>query len=426
MWALRCCSGDRVPILEDITAFRDGFRKYREVCDALCDRDLDDERRRKQLRAEEKALRQKLTEDLGALERVLMRLPGVFMSFTAPNGQRVDILNSALMEDWDWTPKAEALPMADQILTKAVGAAKALGPEGLEALRRGRKKLFLAYAFRPHLDKIVTWLRQTAESLGYEVVEGDDPQPTSVSEKVKGKIASASVTVALMSKDAEKDGKGLASQWVVEEAVHAHALKKHVIRLIENAVDPQGRLFGDQEHIPIDIANPAQAIVLFTRMLGGITKVEADPPISPSRERELQEAAARRELEVREMLTRDNQIKLADLEARKKVIELELAEFPMNKADERRELDADTNRRRDEAEAAHIASGDIRQDGLHNARTKILNERNEQNRKNCDRWDREEKLRKIELEKLEKQMGELKSAIDAAVRRAAPAPQPQA
>ena len=136
------------------------------------------------------------------------------------------------------------------------------------------------------------------------------------------------------------------------------------------------------------------------------------------REKEAREEGERRLKETRESMSRQNQMKLAEIEARKKVIELDLSGFPMKQADERRELDAVLNRRRAEVEAAHAASGEIRQDGLHHARAKVYDERNEQNRKNFDRWAHEEKLRKIEIEQLERQIGELKSAIDAA----APAP----
>jgi len=126
--------------------------------------------------------------------------------------------------------------------------------------------LFLSCSYRPETEGLVNDLRELARALQFEVLEGEVPRPSSVSEKVRTLIARSKVVVALMTGDTS----GAVSEWVRQEAVYALGLGKPVVRLLEEGLDTEGRIFGDAEYIPFSRANPAHALVRLARTLAGL------------------------------------------------------------------------------------------------------------------------------------------------------------
>lgn len=131
-------------------------------------------------------------------------------------------------------------------------------------------RAFFSYSFRPDNNDLVGLISDQLLCLGFEIVEGDDPRPTSVSEKVKGKIDSCDVVVVLMTNELATSEGCSASDWVKQEAIYALGRRLPVIRLIEDGVATDGKMFGDQEYIPFERSNPAKAIVTLGRMLRSI------------------------------------------------------------------------------------------------------------------------------------------------------------
>lgn len=257
-------------LVDDIAAFRDGFKKYQALFARLSDRHLDTDEAEQLIRDEEIPLRESLTEQLGALHPILAKLPGISTHYyeLATRGV-VSFFDEALATN-PGIRKGESIEYAVQALNKAVGAARALGDKKLQFLKSGQATLFLAYAFRAEVEPLIAQLRQLSLAQDFQILEGATPRATSVSEKVKEMIDSSTATVAVMSKDTEKNGEWLASEWVVQEATYALGKKKTVIRLIEDGVKTDGRIFGDQEYIPVDLKNPAPALVKYATMLAAL------------------------------------------------------------------------------------------------------------------------------------------------------------
>lgn len=259
---------------EEVVEFRDRLKAYRNLVRTIIERS-ERETAVDELLAQEEAHREALTEMLGRLHGVLERLPGVHTWYPEPStGYNVSFFDEALSPDLDGPRKGVSLEFAIQSATKAVGVLAGKDESELRAIVGGRPLVFLSYSFRPANEEIVGLIRQLLVALGFDVLEGDDPRPASVSSKVKSKIGRASAVVSLMTRDVDEGGTSLPSTWVIEEATYGLAQNKPVVRMIEDGVSTEGRIFGDQEYIPLERANPAKALVRLARMLGGIRESE--------------------------------------------------------------------------------------------------------------------------------------------------------
>lgn len=251
-------------IYQDLVSFLDDFKKYRDLCNK--------ERKSNEEYKCEETLRENLTQRLGQIEPLINNLPNIPVYIYVPAvGMNYNVLNEALSTITKM--QGMFLEGAIQALNKAVGAARNYDEQQLKALVRPSSEVFLAYSFRPENEKLVHLVRDLLVAIGFEILEGEEPKPISVSDKVKQKITSSDCLVALMTKDKQDDkGEWLPSDWVREEAVFALAQKKHVIRILEEGVSKEGKIFGDQEFIPIEKDNPARGIVHLARMIQSVKK----------------------------------------------------------------------------------------------------------------------------------------------------------
>lgn len=124
---------------------------------------------------------------------------------------------------------------------------------------------------------------------------------------------------------------------------------------------------------------------------------------------------------LRRTLTRQDQLAIADKDARLKELDLELGDIPMKKADEYRELLDWKN----EAELRVKAIFDGRANADNPLRDPelrgVFTEFQKRNREQVDRWKRQVDLREIEKEKLTAQVAHLKAGIQDAASMTTPA-----
>lgn len=258
-------------IVEEIRAFRDSFKGYQETCAHIWRARNDYTAPTDDLFGLEERQREQLTETLGRLEPVLRRIPGLYFQYhIAATNQVVSFFDEALSSDFENPHKGDSICFAIQALTKAVGGASRFPESQLRAFLRSSPRAFLSYSFRPENDELVGLVRGQLLAMAFDVVEGDDPRPVSVSDKVKSKIDSCDVAVVLMTKEVQTSQGWSASTWVNQEATYALGRKMVVIRLIEADVVSDGKIFGDQEYVRLERSNPAKAIVQLARMLQSV------------------------------------------------------------------------------------------------------------------------------------------------------------
>ena len=171
-----------------------------------------------------------------------------------------DALSSKLFNN---PTKGESLQMALQMATKAVGILKSLNNKEFGKLEKKTPVVFVSYNFGQKNKEITQKFIDFISKFDVATSVGSEPDTISVSEKVKLKIDSADIIVAIMTKD-EQDDKGnwFSSKWIIEELAYALASKnKEIIRLVEKGCDTNGRIFGDKEYIAFDRENPAEALI---------------------------------------------------------------------------------------------------------------------------------------------------------------------
>ncbi len=258
-------------IVEEIRAFRDRFKGYQETCAHIWRARNDYTAPPNDIFGSEEQQREQLSETLGRLEPVLRKIPGLYFQYhIAATNQIVSFFDEALSSDFENPKKGDSICFAIQALTKAIGGASRFPESQLRAFLRSSLRAFLSYSFRAENDELVGLVRGQLQAMEFEVVEGDDPRPTSVSEKVKSKIDSCDVAVAVLTKEVQTPQGWSASTWVNQEAIYALGRKIIVVRLIEADVVSDGKIFGDQEYIRFERSNPAKAIVQLARMLQSV------------------------------------------------------------------------------------------------------------------------------------------------------------
>lgn len=134
------------------------------------------------------------------------------------------------------------------------------------------QQVFLSYTYSPHPDhaaeteRLHRQVSMVIEALELRVVTGEDLGGAALSEAVKARIRGADALVALITP--WRDGMGQKTQppWVVEEFVHAKALDKPAIRLLHADFAAAG-MYAAHEYVPLDPANPADALLKLMRTL---------------------------------------------------------------------------------------------------------------------------------------------------------------
>jgi hypothetical protein len=178
------------------------------------------------------------------------------------------VIDNALQEIGMQQPGVRHLAL--HAIDKALGALETLTPDQQARLSGRRPSIFFSHSFRDDLSGLIQNIRGIIEAQGFLVVEGEPPRPGSVSDKVKGFITACDYCLVLMTADIQEGDAQKASEWVRQEAAYAYGQSKKVIRLIQQGVDTEGRIFGDEEYIGVDAGSPGDALVRVSRMLAAL------------------------------------------------------------------------------------------------------------------------------------------------------------
>lgn len=261
---------DQKKLEKEITQFRDDLREYQIIVQDIWK--IPRYSRSKEFESlketKEAPLREKLTEDLGKLERYLKKI-GIPL-VASKWGITFPIFDSALDERlFGNSIKGESLQMAFQLAIKAVGIIKSLNDREFRKLEKEIPTIFISYNFDEKNKDITKKFIDFISKFDVEISVGSETDTISVSEKVKTKIDDADMVVAIVTKD-EQDDKGnwSSSKWIIEELAYALANKdKEIIRLLEKGCNTDGRMFGDKEYISFDRENLTEALIKLAEVL---------------------------------------------------------------------------------------------------------------------------------------------------------------
>lgn len=260
---------DQKKLEKEITKFRDNLKEYQEVMwEIWGERRGYNTEAVEELRAtKEIPLREKLVEDFGKLER-FMRKIGIAME-AGMLGRSFPIFDSALdAKLFDNPIKGESLSMALQMTIKAVGIIKSLDKKEFGKLEKNTPIVFVSYNFGEKNKEITKKFIDFISTFDVAVSLGSETDTKSISEKVKSKIESADIIIAITTKD-EQNNKGnwSPSKWIIEEMSYSLASKKEIIWLKEKGCIIDGGIFGDKEYISFERENPADAFIKLAEVL---------------------------------------------------------------------------------------------------------------------------------------------------------------
>jgi hypothetical protein len=145
-------------------------------------------------------------------------------------------------------------------------------------------KLFLGFSFRDEDSEIVELVDQLIASHLVEMKTGERMAGGQLTSAVQRAIEDCDALVGILTRrDKKQDGQWTTHQWVQDEINWARAKNRKVIALVEQGVEIGG-MFKSHEHIPLDKANPIQALLtlsdtigLWRRELGRTVKVQIMP-----------------------------------------------------------------------------------------------------------------------------------------------------
>ncbi len=161
--------------------------------------------------------------------------------------KRVDIQISRIQNIHDQRFHTVSLDgLLDRTLVQSVAAFLGLTPEAPPPEESSRpRSVFLAHRFDDVgsgcADKVARFL----ELLGFTVVSGRGYSPMSVSDKVRQRLFSQALVVALLTP-------GDDSTWLIQESVVGGAIDMPLIVLRERAAAFKPGILGDHEFIPFD------------------------------------------------------------------------------------------------------------------------------------------------------------------------------
>lgn len=194
---------DKEKLKEDLSAFRDLFKKYQAAVQSMWvegQRYSSSDKIQKIRDELETPLREQLIEMLGRLEKYLQKM-GVPMQATW-RGITMPIFDTALdSKIFDNPGKGETLNMAVQMSIKAVGMVDSVDEKEFSRLVRKIPVVFLSYNFADKNKELSSQIISFLETQNVAVLVGSEPSVDSVSEKVKGKIDDSDIVVGLMTSD---------------------------------------------------------------------------------------------------------------------------------------------------------------------------------------------------------------------------------
>ena len=252
---------EKLKQIEQVRAFRDGLKDYYAVCNqkwrALNQHMSVDE----DVRAQEKEMREKLTEEWGRLERLFLKIGAPTHSHHPMAGVTRAIFDDALSFDFEArTVKGGALEAAIQSATKAIGLLDALSDVQYKTMRRTTPKIFVGHSFQEEHKTVMAEIISFVNSFPVSVATGEKPTLIGVTkgvpEKVKSLIDDADIVIAILTKDERiGDEKMISSKWVSDEIAYALGKSKTVIRLLETGAEYKPAISGDAEYISFDKEN---------------------------------------------------------------------------------------------------------------------------------------------------------------------------
>jgi len=117
---------------------------------------------------------------------------------------------------------------------------------------------FLAHSFAENDTDVVATIKKALRAAGWSVVTGEAAAPQSVSDKVRARIATAHLFVALFTRR-HKIGAGCwtTTPWVIEEKAYSLGTdpRRPIVLLVEHGIPTPGEtggLNGDLEFIQFD------------------------------------------------------------------------------------------------------------------------------------------------------------------------------
>lgn len=253
---------------KELSDFRDLLKEYMAVCRQIW-KDTD---RSPEILSREEKLREKLTEISGKLMPYIRRLPNIPINYYEPmTRQSISMYDEAMSSDLFAPRKEESVYGVIQSVSKAIGASESVDIKKLNQSEKGIKNVFLAHSFNPKNKDTINTLKDLINSFPVGLLLGSKPSTKSISEKIKKMISDSVICVIVMTQDEKKsDSTWSASDWVKQEATYALGREKDIIRLIEDGVDCEGRIFGDKEYIPFNNENLTEAIVKLVQTLNGL------------------------------------------------------------------------------------------------------------------------------------------------------------
>lgn len=136
----------------------------------------------------------------------------------------------------------------------------------LRPLQRLIQSAFIAHGFDQKGKTYAQQISQFLRLLGVAVTTGEYFEPTSVSEKVKRRIAENDMFVAVVTPQDDRT-------WIIQETTYADSLNKHPIVLIETTIEQKRGLRGDQEDVFFPDGHVSEA---FVKILQGLRKLRGD------------------------------------------------------------------------------------------------------------------------------------------------------
>jgi hypothetical protein len=135
---------------------------------------------------------------------------------------------------------------------------------------------FVAHSFSDEDMPVVASVIGLLEALGIQVVTGERPRASSVSEKVKVRIEAQHIFVGIFTRRDKLSGKTewVTSPWLIDEKAYAVGQGKSLILLRERGVSSLGGIQGDYEYIEFSRADleslMIQLLQLFELRVAGL------------------------------------------------------------------------------------------------------------------------------------------------------------
>lgn len=263
---------DKKTQVEKIRLFRDGLKKYLEVCNEVW-------RARSEYRSVEagiykmeKDTRESLTEEWGRLEQLFLKIGAPTHSHHPATGITRSLFDEALSADFEGSLKGTHLEGAIGAATKAIGLFDALSEPQYNSIQKTTPIIFIGHSFKDEHKEDIAKIIKFIGTFPVSVVTGEKPSLTGVAkgvpEKVKRLIDDADLVVAVLTKDEAISGnKATSSKWVSDEIAYSLGKEKIVFRLVENGVEYKPAISGDAEYLPFNKENLAEVFEKLSELL---------------------------------------------------------------------------------------------------------------------------------------------------------------